>query len=156
MTRKLEVDQEAAEESEAQTAYYLERAGSQVALRFVAEIEAIYRGLVDRRVVGVGYPQVQFRLAVKRVFLDKFPLCGRVLSRRRPGQRRGDRSAAKATRLLALAAARTLSGTRARQCRFIARSISRLSSASRFAARLSCCFLCVTSASSTLTLGPLK
>ena len=39
---------------------------------------------------------------------------------------------------------------------FIARSISRLSSASFLVARLSCCFLWVTSPSSTLTCGPLK
>jgi hypothetical protein len=42
------------------------------------------------------------------------------------------------------------------RCCFIARSISRLSSASRLDSLLSCCFLCVTSASSTLTLPSLK
>ena len=55
----------------------------------------------------------------------------------------------RAPRLTARAAIRS-------QYRFIARSISRLSSAARLAARLSCCFLWVTSASSTLTRAPLK
>lgn len=73
MTRGLEVDEQAAEEAEAQVRYYRERAGTQVALRFVAEIEAIYVGLVEDRLVGVNHPRVEFRLPVKRVFLDRFP-----------------------------------------------------------------------------------
>ena len=73
MTRQLLVDEDAAEEAEAQVRYYLERAGTQVALRFVAEVEAIYVGLVEGRFVGTNHPRVQFRLSVKRVFLDRFP-----------------------------------------------------------------------------------
>jgi plasmid stabilization system protein ParE len=73
MTRVIEVDEEAAEEAEAQVRYYSERAGTQVALRFVAELEAIYVGLVEGRFVGVNHPRVGFRLPVKRVFLDRFP-----------------------------------------------------------------------------------
>ncbi len=38
-----------------------------VALRFAAEIEAIYRGLADGRLVGVNHPRVRFRLP--RTFL---------------------------------------------------------------------------------------
>jgi plasmid stabilization system protein ParE len=73
MTRDLEVDEEAAEEAEAQVRYYNELAGTQVALRFVAEIQAIYVGLAEGRFVGVNHPRVEFRLPVKRVFLDRFP-----------------------------------------------------------------------------------
>lgn len=73
MTRNVEVDEEAAEEAEAQVRYYSERAGSQVAIRFVAEVEAIYAGLAEERLVGANYPRVEFHLPVKRVFLDRFP-----------------------------------------------------------------------------------
>lgn len=73
MTLELEVDEDAAEEAEAQVRYYNERAGTQIALRFVAEIEAIYVGLVEGRFVGVNHPRVEFRLPMKRVFLDRFP-----------------------------------------------------------------------------------
>ena len=73
MNRTIVVDLEAAEEAEAQARYYAERAGVQVALRFAAEIEAIYRGLSQDRFAGVNHPRVRFRLPVKRVFLDRFP-----------------------------------------------------------------------------------
>jgi plasmid stabilization system protein ParE len=73
MNRALVVDLEAAEEAEAQVAYYLERAGTQVALRFVAALEATYQGLAERRIVGVNHPRVRFRIPVKRVFLERFP-----------------------------------------------------------------------------------
>jgi plasmid stabilization system protein ParE len=52
MSRALVVDQEASEEAEAQARYYAERAGERVALRFVAELEAIYRGLSQGRFAG--------------------------------------------------------------------------------------------------------
>jgi plasmid stabilization system protein ParE len=58
MSRTVVVDEEAAEEAEAQAQYYAERAGEDVALRFAAEIEAIYRGLADRRLVGVNHQRV--------------------------------------------------------------------------------------------------
>ena len=45
MTRTLIVDEAAQDEAEAQAAFYVERAGAAVALAFVAELEAIYRGL---------------------------------------------------------------------------------------------------------------
>lgn len=73
MTRRLVVDEEAAEEAEAQARYYADRAGEHVALRFAAEIEAVYVGLVEARLVGASYPHVRFRLPLKRVFLDRFP-----------------------------------------------------------------------------------
>lgn len=73
MIRDLVVDEEAIEEAEAETRYYVERAGTLVALRFAAEIEAIYRGLADGRLVGVNHPRARFRLPIKRVFLDRFP-----------------------------------------------------------------------------------
>jgi plasmid stabilization system protein ParE len=73
MTRTLIVDEAAQEEAEAQTAYYLERAGVSVARAFVAELEAIYRGLVEGRFVGVNHPRVKFHVPVKRVFMDRFP-----------------------------------------------------------------------------------
>jgi len=73
MIRELVVDEEAIEEAEAQTRYYLERAGTLVALRFAAEIEAIYRGLAEGRLVGVNHSRLRFRLPIKRVFLDRFP-----------------------------------------------------------------------------------
>ena len=73
MTRTLIVDDAAQEEAEAQAAYYVERAGSVVALAFVAELEAIYRGLAEARLVGVNHPRVKFRLPIKRVFMDRFP-----------------------------------------------------------------------------------
>jgi plasmid stabilization system protein ParE len=73
MTRTLVVDDEAQEVAEGQAAYYVERAGSVVALAFVAELEAIYRGLADARLVGVNHPRVRFRLPIKRVFRDRFP-----------------------------------------------------------------------------------
>jgi plasmid stabilization system protein ParE len=73
MIRDLVVDEDAIEEAEAETRYYAERAGMLVALRFAAEIEAIYRGLADGRLVGVNHPRVRFRLPIKRVFLDRFP-----------------------------------------------------------------------------------
>lgn len=73
MSRTLTVDEAAQEEAEAQAAYYLERAGSAVALKFVAELEAIYRGLAEARLVGVNHPRVKFRLPIKRVLMDRFP-----------------------------------------------------------------------------------
>jgi plasmid stabilization system protein ParE len=73
MTRSLVVDDEAQEEAEGQVAYYAERAGSAVALAFVAELEAIYRGLAEAKLVGVNHPRVKFRLPIKRVFMDRFP-----------------------------------------------------------------------------------
>jgi plasmid stabilization system protein ParE len=73
MIRLLVVDEEASEEAEAQVRYYTERAGTHIALRFTAEIEAVYRGLAEGRLVGVNYPRVRFRLPLKRVFLDRFP-----------------------------------------------------------------------------------
>jgi len=73
MKRRLDVDEEAAGEADAQAQYYVDRAGTQVALRFVAEIEAIYQGLVERRLVGVTHARVRFRVPLKRVFLDRFP-----------------------------------------------------------------------------------
>lgn len=44
MTRTLLVDEGALEETEAETRYYRERGGEALALRFAAEVEAIYRG----------------------------------------------------------------------------------------------------------------
>ena len=73
MTRRLDVDEEAADEIDAQVQYYSERAGTHVALRFVAEIEAVYHGLVERRLVGVNHSRIRFRVPLKRVFLDRFP-----------------------------------------------------------------------------------
>lgn len=73
MIRTLVVDDDAVEEGEAQTRYYLERAGEVVARRFADEIEAIYRGLAEARFVGVNHPRVTFRVPLKRVFLDRFP-----------------------------------------------------------------------------------
>ncbi|MEO6775299.1 MAG: hypothetical protein ABI467_20210 [Kofleriaceae bacterium] len=73
MTRTLIVDDEAQDEAEGQVAYYFERAGSAVALAFVAELEAIYRGLVEARLVGVNHPRARFRLPITRVFMDRFP-----------------------------------------------------------------------------------
>ena len=73
MSRDLVVDEEAIEEAEAETRYYVKRAGTLIALRFAAELEAIYRGLADGRLVGVNHPRVRFRLPIKRVFLDRFP-----------------------------------------------------------------------------------
>ena len=73
MSRTLIVDEEAAEETEAQARYYLEHAGAVVALQMAAEIEAVYRGLVAERLVGVNHPLVRFRIPLKRVLLDRFP-----------------------------------------------------------------------------------
>jgi plasmid stabilization system protein ParE len=73
MTRTLIVDDDAQEEAEGQAAYYVERAGSAVALAFVAELEAVYRGLADGCLVGVNHPRVKFRLPIKRVFMERFP-----------------------------------------------------------------------------------
>jgi len=73
MNRRLDVDEEAEIEVDAQVQYYANRAGTQVALRFVAEIEAIYHGLLEHRLVGVNHSRVRFRLPLKRVFLDRFP-----------------------------------------------------------------------------------
>lgn len=73
MNRTLVVDEVAVEEAEEQARYYADRAGEVIALRFVAEVEAIYRGLAEGRFVGVNHLRVQFRLPVKRVFLDRFP-----------------------------------------------------------------------------------
>ncbi|HWU86287.1 MAG TPA: type II toxin-antitoxin system RelE/ParE family toxin [Kofleriaceae bacterium] len=73
MTRRVVIDDEASEEADEQVRYYAERAGTHVALRFIAEIEAVYRALAEGSVVGVSYPRVQFRLPLKRVFLDRFP-----------------------------------------------------------------------------------
>ena len=75
MTRSLVVEEEAADEAEAQARYYADRAGTRVALRFVAEVEAIYRGLAEERFVGVNHPRARFRLPLKRVFLERFPMC---------------------------------------------------------------------------------
>lgn len=73
MSRILAVDEEAAAEAEAQARYYLEHAGARVALQLVAEIEAVYRGLLTERIVGVSHPLVRSRFALKRVLLDRFP-----------------------------------------------------------------------------------
>lgn len=73
MTRTLIVDEPAQDEAEAQAAYYVERAGTAVALAFVAQLEAIYRGLADGRLIGVNHPRVKFRVPVKRVFMERFP-----------------------------------------------------------------------------------
>jgi len=73
MSREVVVDEAAVEEAEAQASYYAERAGNEVALRFAAEIEAIYLGLADNRFVGANHPRVKFRVPIKRVFLDRFP-----------------------------------------------------------------------------------
>jgi plasmid stabilization system protein ParE len=53
--------------------YYADRAGTHLAHRFVAEIEAIYHGLVERRLVGVNHSRIRFRVPLRRVFLDRFP-----------------------------------------------------------------------------------
>lgn len=73
MTRTLVVDEAVAEEADAQIRFYTQRAGERVALRFVGELEAIYRGLVDGRLVGVNHPRVRFRVPIKRVFLESYP-----------------------------------------------------------------------------------
>ena len=73
MSRRLDVDEEAAAEVDEQVQYYADHAGMQIALRFVEEVKAIYHGLVERRLVGVNHPRVRFRLPIKRVFLDRFP-----------------------------------------------------------------------------------
>ena len=73
MTRTLVVDEAVAEEADAQIRFYAQRAGETVALRFVGEIEAIYRGLVGDRFIGVNHPRVRFRLPIKRVFLERYP-----------------------------------------------------------------------------------
>jgi plasmid stabilization system protein ParE len=73
MIRTLIVDEAAQDEAEAQGAYYVERAGSAVALAFVAELEAIYRGLAEGRLVGASHPRVKFRVPVKRVFMERIP-----------------------------------------------------------------------------------
>ena len=73
MNRRLDVDEEAAGEVDAQVQYYADRAGTHVALRFVSEIEAVYQGLVERQLVGVNHSRVEFRVPLKRVFLDRFP-----------------------------------------------------------------------------------
>lgn len=73
MTRTLVVDEAAQDEAEAQAAYYVEHAGTAVALAFVAELEAIFRGLTEGRLVGVNHPRVSWRVPVKRVYLDRFP-----------------------------------------------------------------------------------
>lgn len=73
MTRAVLVDETAVDEAEAQALYYAEHAGVEIALRFAAEIEAIYRGLAEQRFVGVNHPRVRFRSQIKRVFLDRFP-----------------------------------------------------------------------------------
>ena len=73
MIRTLVVDEEAAEEAEAQARYYTERGGESLSLRFVVELEAVYGGLSNGRLVGVNHPSVKFRQPVKRVFLDPFP-----------------------------------------------------------------------------------
>jgi plasmid stabilization system protein ParE len=67
------VDEAAQDEAEAQAAYYVERAGIAVALAFVAELEAIYRGIAGGRLVGVSHPRAKFRVPVKRVFMERFP-----------------------------------------------------------------------------------
>jgi plasmid stabilization system protein ParE len=73
MNRTVVVDGDAADEAEAQARYYAEHAGLQVALRFAAEIETIYRALAENRLVGTNHPRVRHRLPVKRVLLDRFP-----------------------------------------------------------------------------------
>lgn len=73
MIRALIVDEAAQDEAEAQAAYYVERAGTAVALAFVSELEAIYRGLEDGRLVGVNHPRLKFQVPVKRVYMDRFP-----------------------------------------------------------------------------------
>ncbi len=56
------VDEEAADEADAQARFYAQRAGQPLSRRFVAEVEAVYRGLALGRFVGVNHPSVQFRL----------------------------------------------------------------------------------------------
>jgi plasmid stabilization system protein ParE len=60
MIRTLVVDEDVAEEAEAQARYYWERGGEAISLRFVAELEAAYRGLTEGRLVGVNHPSVRF------------------------------------------------------------------------------------------------
>jgi hypothetical protein len=83
MTRTVLLDEDAIEEAEAETRYYRERAGERVALRFAAEVEEIYRGLASGRFVGVNHRLVRFRLPLKRVFLESFPLRSCSISRTR-------------------------------------------------------------------------
>jgi plasmid stabilization system protein ParE len=83
MTRELIVDEGAQDEVEAQAAYYVERAGNAVASAFVAELEAIYRGVAEGRLVGVNHPRVRFRIPVKRVFMDRFPFAVVFFTHRR-------------------------------------------------------------------------
>src|SRR5690349_8291950 len=73
MSRTVVVDEAAVEETEAQARYYWERAGEDMALRFAAEVEAIFTGLADEKFLGVNHPRVAFRVPLKRVFLDRFP-----------------------------------------------------------------------------------
>jgi plasmid stabilization system protein ParE len=73
MTRVVVIDEEAADEADAQARYYATHAGEAIALAFVLEVEAVYRGLADGRLVGVNHPRVRFRVPVRRVFLDRFP-----------------------------------------------------------------------------------
>ena len=103
MTRTLIVDEAAQEEAEAQTAYYVEHAGSTVALRFVAELEAIYRGLIEARCVGVNHPRVKSRVPVKTCVYGSIPVRRRLLRGRRDGPRCCCRGAAAAAGLLASA-----------------------------------------------------
>jgi plasmid stabilization system protein ParE len=65
MIRTLVVDEDVAEEAEAQARYYWERGGEAISLRFVAELEAAYRGLTEGRLVGVNHPSVRFRQPIK-------------------------------------------------------------------------------------------
>lgn len=73
MTFSLAVAEAAAAELEEQGRYYVERAGARVALQFAVEVEAIFRGLVEGRVVGSPHPHVRFRVPVRRVFMHRFP-----------------------------------------------------------------------------------
>ena len=45
MTRVVVIDEEAADEADAQARYYATHAGEAIALAFVLEVEAVYRGL---------------------------------------------------------------------------------------------------------------
>jgi plasmid stabilization system protein ParE len=84
MTRLLVIDEEASEEAEAQVRYYAERAGTHIALRFAAEIEAVYRGLAEERLAREDSRQ---RAAPRRV-----GLLGEQSRTRGAPQRAGERS----------------------------------------------------------------
>ena len=92
MSTTLVVDEHAVEEAEAQIRYYVEHAGPHIALRFAAEIEAIYQGLEEDRITGVNHPRARFRIPIKRVLLDRFPFA--VAARALHGSEPADGAAA--------------------------------------------------------------